>query len=77
MIDKKTMWKIITVTMVALAVSIVVTAVGGGIELVGEMISVDAPDREELSGENETEPSFITNIYNQKSTKRKHISKIM
>lgn len=64
MIDKKTMWKVITVTMVALAVSIVVTAVGGGIMLVGEMISVEDIDRGEQSDDNETEPSFITNIYN-------------
>lgn len=37
MINKKTMWKIITVTMVALAVSILITAVGGAFTLAHEM----------------------------------------
>ena len=36
MINKKTMWKIITVTMVVLAVSILVTAVGGVVMLFGD-----------------------------------------
>ena len=37
MINKKTMWKIITVTMVALAVSILITAVGGAFTLAHEL----------------------------------------
>ncbi|MBQ8849605.1 MAG: hypothetical protein IJ011_04660 [Clostridia bacterium] len=46
MINKKTMWKIITVTIVALAVSILITAVGGVITL--------------LVGSRDTEPPVIT-----------------
>ena len=38
MIDKKIMWKIITATAVALAVAILITAVGGIVTLVGALI---------------------------------------
>ena len=40
MINKNTMWKIITVTMVALATAILVTAIGGGAMLIKEFIPV-------------------------------------
>ena len=44
MIDKKFLWKIITVTMVALAASILITAVGGGIMLVAELLPEQEAD---------------------------------
>lgn len=40
-ISKKTMWKIITVTMAALALSIIITVVGGGIMLVSSFFPDD------------------------------------
>ena len=56
MIDKKTMWKIITVTMAALALSIVITAVGGGVMLVASLL----PDTntEEQDGEDKKAPTI-------------------
>lgn len=41
MISKKTMWKIITVTMVALAASIIITAIGGGFILAKNLFNFD------------------------------------
>ena len=54
MIDRKFMWKIITVTMVALAAAIIITAVGGGI-----MLAVDL-----LPEQSEDSSNPFTSVYN-------------
>ncbi len=53
MIDKKIMWKIITVTMVTLAAAILITAVGGAFILVGNAIS----SSELLDGPSQSAPA--------------------
>lgn len=57
MISKKTMWKIITVTMVALATAIIITAVGGGVMLLEKFVPL-GDTTEEGGGEDKKAPTL-------------------